>query len=302
MKIVKNTLSVLLCLIMLFSFAACRDKGEDVNGDEVQTTVNTYESPKQLSELGLSLEKLEAANKIEALMKKYNTVTVKGESSSEASYILQVFKHENSIAYAVKRGEAVSGFIKGFSFVVESDRVKAYCDLEDLEEGQKHDIDDAVIELFEDKKLVAVEEGDTYYKLESLSEDKGKAGKRYFKFDKESLALTAVSYENAVGNTEKVEITFDGELESFAKKIADGFVGELKKIKVVGEIVTEDTVKKLDVELSLPADWEYVPSGDGRIDYYMNEAMDEPYAYPGHSKDYTIYVSNVFEDEDNGKK
>ena len=50
-------------------------------------------------------------------------------------------------------------------------------------------------------------------------------------------------------------------------------LGELKKVTVIGEIVDGDETSYIDVELSLPADWEYIPSGDGRIDYYMDEAM-----------------------------
>ena len=302
MKMFKNTLAVLLCVVMLFTFAACRDKGDDTAEESTQASQQTEGSTSSLESAGLSIDKLNDANKISSLIKKYNVITVKSESSDGSSFIRQVFKLDDSIADVTKKAGVVSGFIKGFNFTVENDRVKAYCDLEDLEEGEDFEDDGFITELFKNKNLVVEETTEQYYRLRSLSEDKEKSGQRYFTFDKETLALTSVTYKNSVGNTENVEISFDGELEDFAKKIADAFKGELKKVTVIGEIVDEDEVSQLNVELSLPADWEYIPTGDGRIDYYMDQAGLENYSYPGHGKDYTIYVSNIFEDEDNGKK
>lgn len=302
MKMLKNTLAVLLCVVMLFTFAACRDKDDDNAQESTQATQTTEETSRPLEEAGLDMKKLSQANKISSLIKKYDVITVKSESSDGSSLIRQVFKLKDGIADVQKNGDAVTGFIKGFSFAVENDRVKAYCDLEDLAEGGDFDDDDFIAEYFAEKKLVEVETTQQYYKLKSLSEDKEKSGQRYFTFDKETLALTSVTYKNAVGNTENVEITFNGELEDFAKKITDSFDGDLKKVTVVGEIVDGDEISNINAVLSLPADWEYVPSGDGRIDYYMDEAMSENYSYPGHGKDYTLYVSNIFNDEDNGKK
>ncbi len=302
MKMFKNILAVLLCLVMLFTFAACRNKDDNTDEEGTQTTQQTEETTSSLEAAGLSIKKLCQANEIESLIKNHNVITVKSESSDGSSAIRQVFKFDDGIADVKKNGDAVSGFIKGFNFTVEKDRVKAYCDLEDLEEGEEFDDDDFITVLFKDKDLVVAETTQEYYKLRSLSEDKEKSGQRYFTFDKETLALTKVTYENAVGNTEKIEISFNGELEDFAKKIADSFEGKLKKVKVVGEMADDGGISYFDVELSLPADWEYIPSGDGRIDYYMDEAMLENYTYPGHGEDYIIYVSNVFDDEDNGKK
>lgn len=302
MKMFKNTLAVLLSVVMLFSFAACRDKGDDNIEESTQATEQTQETSRTIEEAGLDMKKLCDANKISSLIKKYNVITVKAQNSDGSSFIRQVFRFDDGIADIQKNGDAVTGFIKGFSFTVEKDRMKAYCDLEDLEDGEEFDDDDFIAEYFEEKKLVEIETTEQYYKLKSLSEDKEKSGQRYFTFDKETLALTSVTYKNAVGNTENVEISFNGELEDFAKKITESFDGELKKVTVAGEIVDEDEISYIDVQLSLPADWEYIPSGDGRIDYYMDEAMSENYSYPGHGKDYTLYVSNVFDDEDNGKK
>lgn len=304
MKKIKNVLAVLMCLVMLFSFAACRNNDGTAQEGEEGTTGATqiYDNPQALENVGLSYEKLRAANKIESLMKKYKLITVKGESSSGDLYVCQVFRLDDSIALVKKSAGTVSGFAKGFDFAVENGRIKAYCDLENLQTGEDFDSDDMITQLFDGKKLVVVEAADNYYKLESLSEDKEKAGHRYFVFDKETLALKGVTYKNAVGNTEGVEISFDGELEDFAKKLADSFADKLKAVKVAGGIIGDGGVAQLDVKLMLPADWEYIPSGDGRIDYYMDEAMTEAYAYPGDGKDYAIYVSNVFDDEDTGKK
>ena len=304
MKMFKNTVAVLLCLVMLFTFAACRNKDDDTDPAEESTTSAVQEEEKQqsLEEIGLSLKKLSAANKIESLIKKYNVITVKYENSDGSSYVRQVFKYDGETAYAQMSGGAVDGFIKGFDFVVENDRVKAYRDVDDLEAGEEFDEDDIITDLFEGKKLVSVGETEKEYKLKSLSEDESKKATRYYYFDKESLALTAVSFSNSVGNKEDVTVSYNGELEDFAKKIRDSFDGKMKIVTIVAEILGDDAVSNLTVKLELPADWEYIPSGDGRIDYYMDEGMSESYDYPGHGEDYTLYISNVFDDEDNGKK
>ncbi len=301
MKMFKNTLAVLLCVAMLFTFAACRDKGDSNAEESTQAAEQTEETSRPIAAAGLSMEMLSNANKISSLIGKYNVITVKSESSDGSSFIRQVFKLEDGIADISKNGDTVSGFINGFNFTVENDRVKAYCDIEDLEEGEEFDDDDFITEYFKEKKLVEVETTEQYYKLKSLSEDKEKSGQRYFTFDKETLALTTVTYKNSVGNTENITISFNGELEAFAKNITEGFSGELKKVTVIGEFVDEGETSYIDVELRLPSDWEYIPSGDGRIDYYMDEAMSENYAYPGHGEDYTLYISNIFNEEDNGK-
>lgn len=304
MKKLKNMLAVLLCLVMLFAFTACRDNDEntDATAESTTTSAAVKETEKTLEEVGLSIKRLTAANQLETLMEKHDTLTVSCESSDGSSYIRQVFRYDGELAYAQKENGAVSGFIKGFDFAVENGRVKAYRDIEDLERGEELDMDDLVTDLFEDKKLVCVSEEGDVYKLKSLSEDESKKAQRYFYFDKESLALTAVSFENSVGNKEDVTVAYDGELEDFAKEIADAFDGEMKTVKIVAEIVGDGAVENVNVSLSLPACWEYVPSGDGRIDYYMNDAMTEAYAYPGDGEDYTLYISNIFDEDDSGKK
>lgn len=304
MKIFRNTMAVLLSLVMLFAFAACRnnDEAEEPTGESTTTDVQAEETLKDLEQAGLSLKKLREANKIESLMKKYNTVTVKYECSDGSSYIRQVFRYDGELAYAEKEGGTVEGFIKGFDFTVENDRVKAYRDIDELEEGEELDEDDLITDLFEDKKLAFAGESENEYKLKSLSEDESKKAVRYYYFDKESLALTKVTFENSVGNKEDITVSYNGELEAFAKAIADAFDGKMKTVTIVAEMVGDDTVENITVKLSLPADWEYLPSGDGRIDYYMNESMDEAYAYPGDGENYTLYISNIFDEEDSGKK
>ena len=44
MKMLKNTLAVLLCVVMLFTFASCRDKGDDTAGESTQSSQQTEET------------------------------------------------------------------------------------------------------------------------------------------------------------------------------------------------------------------------------------------------------------------
>ena len=304
MKNIKKLTAVLLCLVMLLSFAACgkKDDGTDSTGESTQTTQTAEDKIQSLDKVGLSLKKLYQANKIESLMEKYDTITVESEMSNGSSYICQVFKYDGELAFAEKNSGVVEGFIKGFDFTVEDDHVKAYRDVDELEEGEELDEDDLITELFDNKELVSAGEADGLYKLKSLSEDEEKKGVRYFYFDKESLSLTKVTYENSVGNTESTVVTYNAELEDFSKKIVDSFDAELKTVHIKGELADDSSVTSIDVKLQLPADWEYVPSGVEHLDFSMDEAFTNDYVYPGHGEDYTIYISNIFDDTETGKK
>ncbi len=307
MKKVKSAVAVLLCLVMLVSFAACGKKGEDTdtskeNGKDNSQTVDV--KTQTLEEAGLSFNKIVEANKIENLMKKYDSVTVKTQFSDGTQTAKQVFKYDGGLVLAEKNtesngAESVLGWIKGFEFIVEGDRVKAYRDVTELDKEPVFGDDEMISSFFDGKELVVAGGSDEYCILKSLSEDKADASERHFYIDKTSLALTKITYKNAVGKTEDTVVIYNGELEDFAKKITDAFDGELKTVTVNGEF---DGGEKISVKLELPADWEYVPTGDGRIDYYMDKAMTEGYVYPGDGKDYTLYIINIFNEVDNGKK
>lgn len=308
MKTLKATAALFLSVVMLLSFAACGKKDDtdttDENGNDiVQADVQTQ----TLDEAGLSMDEILKANEIESLMKKYDTVTVKTQLSDGSETVEQAFRFEEGIALVILQKDAnaaelVTGAINGFEFICEKDRVKAYRDVEELNSEPEFKDNSLITKLFEEKELVSAGGSDGYYILKSLSEDEKTAAERYFYIAKSTLELERVTFKNAVGNTENVTVTYNGELEEFAKKITAGFEGEMKTVKISGQFIDGEEATDFSAELKLPADWEYVPSGDGRIDYYMDKAMTQGYAYPGHGEDYTLYISNIFDDEDPGKK
>ena len=307
MRKFKSAAAVLLCLIILLSFAACGKKGDDATDESGKQVVLPDEQTQTLEQAGISLDEILKANDIASLMKKYETVTVKTQSSDGSETVKQVFRFEDGIALVSLKKDAngaelVTGEIKGFDFITENDRVKAYRDVEKLNEKAEFGHNDLLTDLFEDKELVSAGGSEDYYILKSLSEDKKTGAERYFYIVRSTLELEKVTFKNAVGNTETVTVTHNSELEDFAKKITEGFEGEMKTVKIVGKFSDGDEVSDMTVKLELPADWEYVPSGDGRIDYYMDKAMTQGYAYPGHGKNYTLYISDIFDDEDTGKK
>ncbi len=307
MKKFRSALALLLCLVMLVSFAACGKKDVDTdtseeNGKEASQIVDTEEQT--LEQAGLSFDKIVKANSIGKLTENADSITVKSQFSDGTEITKQVFRYDGKLALAVRQSDAngaesVTGWINGFDFIVEGDRVKAYRDIRALDTEAVFGEDDLVSALFEDKELAVAGASDELYKLKSLSENKDDGSERYFYIEKTTLALAKITYSNAVGKTENTVVTYNGETEDFAKKITDAFDGELKTVSINCEFADGE---KLSVKLSLPADWEYVPTGDGRIDYYMDKAMTEGYVYPGHGEDYTLYISNIFVEVDNGKK
>ena len=307
MKMFKSAVAVLLCFVMLVSFAACGKKGDgadtsDENGKE--NSQLTDAETKTLEEAGLSLDNIISANRVESLMKKYNSVTVKTQYSDGTQIAKQVLEYDGGLVFTQKNtesngAESVSGWIKGFEFIVEGDRVKAYRAVTELDKEPVFGNDEMISSFFEGKELAVAGDSQEYHILKSLSEDKADASERYFYIEKETLALTKITYKNAVGKTEDTAVAYNGEPEDFTKKITDAFDGELKTVTVNGEF---DGGVKISVKLQLPSDWEYVPTGDGRIDYYMDKAMTQGYVYPGDGEDYTLYISNIFNEVDNGKK
>lgn len=307
MKMFKSAVAVLLCFVMLVSFAACGKKGDgadtsDENGKE--NSQLTEGELKTLEEAGLSLDNIISANRVESLMKKYNSVTVKTQYSDGTQIAKQVLEYDGGLVFTQKNtesngAESVSGWIKGFEFIVEGDRVKAYRDVTELDKEPVFGNDEMISSFFEGKELAVAGGSQEHHILKSLSEDKADASERYFYIEKETLALTKITYKNAVGKTEDTAVAYNGEPEDFTKKITDAFDGELKTVTVNGEF---DGGVKISVKLQLPSDWEYVPTGDGRIDYYMDKAMTQGYVYPGDGEDYTLYISNIFNEVDNGKK
>lgn len=307
MKMFKSAVAVLLCFVMLVSFAACGKKGDgadtsDENGKE--NSQLTDAETKTLEEAGLSLDNIISANRVESLMKKYNSVTVKTQYSDGTQIAKQVLEYDGGLVFTQKNtesngAESVSGWIKGFEFIVEGDRVKAYRDVTELDKEPVFGNDEMISSFFEGKELAVAGGSQEHHILKSLSEDKADASERYFYIEKETLALTKITYKNAVGKTEDTAVAYNGEPEDFTKKITDAFDGELKTVTVNGEF---DGGVKISVKLQLPSDWEYVPTGDGRIDYYMDKAMTQGYVYPGDGEDYTLYISNIFNEVDNGKK
>ena len=312
MKNIRSVLAMLLCVAMLLSFAACGNKGkeEEVAGEGETTTVQSADGKTQtLDEVGISLGKLKNANKVEALLEIYETVTVENKSSDSSESVIQFFMYDGEPAYvewirAANGEESVSGWIKGFDFLVGKNVTEAHRNIEIIDSA-KFEASDAVNDYFIGKELVvvAVSVSDEDYKLRSLNEDEKQKATRLFCFDKETLALKKITFENAVGNTETTTVTYNAELNSHSKKIKDAFDGELKTVTVKGQYSDGEKVIDIDEKLELPADWEYVPTTVyDRIDYSLSEDFSSDYEYPGNGEDYILYVTNLFDDDVSGKK
>lgn len=308
MKHLKSIIALLLCFIMVVAFAACGKKDDgttepDGSNQTTEAAVIKTGAPKDFS---LSIHKILKANEAQKLLEKYDVITVEAEKSNAGKYTEQVFKYDGDFARVKQNTSAggistVEGYIKGFDFTVENGCVKAQRDVEKLSTAPVYKDKGIITSLFDGIKLRTVEETQDYYKIKCVIKE-DEEGERYVFVNKADLSLMKITYETPTGYTEKTTVTFNGELEAFTKEITHSFEGEMKKINVKGELYDGESITKLDVELELPADWEYLPSGEDRIDYYMNESLSDAYEYPGHGKDYTIYITNIFSDEDAGKK
>lgn len=300
MKKIKAIVALLLCALLIFSFASCGKKELSTDGN----IPDAQETEQTLEQVGLSLDKLVGANEIEALLGKYGCLTVKHETSGGESHTKQIFNYNGGVVLVSRNGASgdISGWIKGFDFYTENGRIKAAKSIVKLNAQPEFPENDMLVKSFEGKKLVALGSYDEYYKLSSLSEDKSENGKRLFFFDKTTLALEKITYENTVGYTETTVITCGDDLDAYSKKVTDAFDGEMKKVKILGQYSDGTDITDINAVLELPASWEYVPTGAEKIEYCMDENFSVQYQYPGDGKDYTLYITNIFDDDISGKK
>ena len=99
MKKTKIILSVIVCITVLVTLCACtRGNGDDTTTTEPPTSAEykteIFEEPKTLEEAGLTYNDLVSANSVEALLQKYEVITIEGDRDE-----VQLFNYNGMPAY-----------------------------------------------------------------------------------------------------------------------------------------------------------------------------------------------------------
>ena len=297
MKKTKIILSVILCITVLVTLCACtRGNGDDTTTTEPPTSAEykteIFEEPKQLEEVGLTYNDLVSANSVEALLQKYETITIE---SNRDEVKLFTYKSRpaflNHVVYTDDE-EYLGGWIDGFGYTLSNEGDYASVNAFDLSEDEAFPYEDYVVDYFGGQELFVKEIGKDYYKIIHTYDGMLENEKFEYIFDKETLELREYNFALFDGTTGSTVVDFNKPLSEKCSEVIEIMDGERKNITVKSELYDFDEVIRDEAVLSIPSDWKLELLAGVEIALYSNEEQTEIYEYPGHGIDHTIYVTN----------
>ena len=287
MKKTKIILSLILCITVLVTFCACTNG----NGDK-KTSPVIFEEPKQLEEVGLTYNDLVSANSVEALLKKYETITIESDRDE-----VQLFTYKSKPAFLnhvvyTDDEEYLGGWIDGLGYTLSNEGDYASVNAFDLSEDEAFPYEDYVVDYFGGQELFVKEIGKDYYKIIHTYEGMLENEKFEYIFDKETLELREYNFVLFDGTTGSTVVHFNKPLSEKCSEVIEIMDGERKNITVKSELYDFDNVIKNEVTFRIPSEWKLELLAGVEIALYSNEEQTEIYEYPGHGIDHTIYVTN----------
>ena len=287
MKKTKIILSLILCITVLIALCACTNG----NGDE-KTSPVIFEEPKQLEEAGLTYNDLVSANSVEALLKKYETITIESDRDE-----VQLFTYKSKPAFLnhvvyTDDEEYLGGWIDGLGYTLSNEGDYASVNAFDLSEDEAFPYEDYVVDYFGGQELFVKEIGEDYYKIIHTYEGTLENEKFEYIFDKETLELREYNFALFDSTTGSTVVHFNKPLSEKCSEVIEIMNGERKSITVNSELYDFDEVIRNEVVLSIPSEWKLELLAGVEIALYSNEEQTEIYEYPGHGIDHTIYVTN----------
>ena len=297
MKKTKIILSAILCITVLVTLCACtRGNGDDTTPTEPPTSAEykteIFEEPKQLEEVGLTYNDLVSANSVEALLQKYETITIENDRDE-----IQLFTYKNRPAFLnhvfyTDDEEYLGGWIDGFGYTLSNEGDYASVNAFDLSEDEAFPYEDYVVDYFGGQELFVKEIGNDYYKIIHTYDGMLENEKFEYIFDKETLELHEYNFALFDGTTGSTVVDFNKPLSDKSSEVIEIMDGERKSITVKSELYDFDEVIRDEAVLSIPSDWKLELLAGVEIALYSNEEQTEIYEYPGHGIDHTIYVTN----------
>lgn len=287
MKKTKIILSVILCITVLITLCACTNG----NGDK-KTSPVIFEEPKKLEEVGLTYNDLVSANSVEALLQKYETITIESDRD-EAELFTYKSKPAflNHVVYNDDE-EYLGGWIDGLGYTLSDEGDYASVNVFNLGEDETFPYEDYVVDYFGGQELFVKEIGEDYYKIIHTYEDMLENEKFEYIFDKETLELREYNYTLFDDTSGSTVFQFDKPLSENSSEVIEIMNGERKSITVKSELYDFDEVIRNEATLSIPSEWKLELLAGVEIALYSNAEQTEVYEYPGHGIDHTIYVTN----------
>ena len=297
MKKTKIILSVVICITVLVTLCACtRGNGDDVTTTEPPTSAEykteTFEVPKALEEAGLTYNDLVSANSVEALLQKYDVITIESDRDE-----VQLFNYNGMPAYLNHviyndAEEYLGGWIDGIGCEISDNEAYATAYAFNINEEASFPFDSYVVDYFGGQELFVKEIGEDYYKIIHTYDGMLENEKFEYIFDKDTLVIREYNYTLYDDTSGTTIFRFDKPLNENSSEIIEVMDGERKSITVKSEMHDYDEVIKSEAVLSIPDNWRLELLAGVEIALYSNEEQTEIYEYPGHGIDHTIYVTN----------
>lgn len=297
MKKTKIILSVIFCITVLVTLCACtRGNGDDTTTTEPPTSAvyktEIFEEPKQLEEVGLTYNDLVSANGVQALLQKYEVITIEGDRDE-----VQLFTYKSKPAFLnhvvyTDDEEYLGGWIDGFGYTLSNEGDYASVNAFDLSEDEAFPYEDYVVDYFGGQELFVKEIGEDYYKIIHTYEGMLENEKFEYIFDKETLELREYNFALFDDTTGSSVFSYDKPLNEYSSGIIEILDGERKSITVKSELYDYDEIIRNEAVFSIPSEWKLELLAGVEIALYSNEGQTEIYEYPGHGIDHTIYVTN----------
>ena len=270
--------------------------------------VETAQEPAP-GEANFTLADVATANLLTKLLSIYSSVEVKAEFGGEDGDLTTYFKKNGEVcsvsAYEFDGVSGYSGFYgeRWFTVVADENDMSdvhlvsyVYPDEEEMD-GDGPDYDYEITSLIEFGRIVNLTESGDLYSFDveldyGWEEEAEPAVPVHYEIEKGSLALRSIVWDK--GTEYESSRTFRYNTQVDTHGLLDGWDRPLRTVTLVVEL-HDDTGKATEktIRYEVPQNLELLPELDGDFAVYGNKEMTMEYQYPGHGKNYTVYVTDA---------
>lgn len=287
----KRITAFVLAVFMVFTLSSCK-KAPDV--EEASTDTNNTSAIVESSVYEFSEDKLFEVNSISELLKTHKSVKVIDKHDGTEN-IQQFFLYDGKTVFAQKwtgkNGNTLTeGWIKGFFVEYADGQYNASVNVNEFTgEDAECPYDGAITLAISEYKIELIDETADSFILSLSSEGQSDDVIHKCTVDKKTHAVTNIRYETSDGYTAITDCVYNEDVDDFG--LTKGF-DDTKTVTMHIHTVKDGKEENKTVEYKVPSEWVLTPL---LYDYtlYSNAEYTQLFEYPGHGKNYTIYVTNL---------
>ena len=253
--------------------------------DGNKQTNKTEEKP------NVTLKDLSDANRTTKLINTYGAFRKVSNPGMDSEFVEGYYLVNNKMAKIMSYGFGNSanvsyeGWYDGYVVYYDQDHMKMFVLVESLEgEGYPYDYDTSYL-FTEDKNLELESETKDAYTYKVIAD----ATTHKVIVDKKTLEVQEVFL-----NDNSYHAKYEYGKQEDCPTILASWIGELKTVNVYCQLMVNNSMIQSYKEFKIPMDWELeVGSYIYGVESYSDLNFVNPYEYPGHASNYTVYVTNV---------